>query len=503
MLEIKRLQGSINDLIGVMASASARSESPTETETLVLRTAVNQAATALHAVKRTLEQERVTVELERRVASRTAELRAANRQLTMLKDELAAELLAMTRLHEFTTRLWAIAELPALLEEALTATIEIQQADFGDVRLRNPQSRALEIVAHRGFGAECLEYFASVDDTSTGCGRAMQSGSRVVIEDVQTDPLFASHTHIAAAAGFRAVQSTPLFSRAGELLGVISTHFKRPHRPSARDLRLTDLYARQAAEIIERKRADDERAKLMALIDQLTHVTRIMSIGELTTSIAHEINQPLGGVVANGNACIRWLDREAPNLKEARACAEHVVRDAGRVTDVIRGIRAFTRKAPALKQALDVNAIIHEVVSMLSEQLRGCRVETTLVLTDGAVSVLADHIQLQQVFVNLVINAVEALIPITDRPRRMRICSRRDIDDLVTVCVEDEGVGLEEEVLKRLFDAFFTTKPTGMGLGLSISRNIIQAHGGELKAARNHPHGLTMTFSLPAHDRMS
>jgi GAF domain-containing protein len=124
---------------------------------------------------------------------------------------------------------------------------------------------------------------------------------------IQTDPLFAPHRHIASSAGFRAVQSTPLFGRGGDLLGMISTHFKRPHRPSDRELRLTDLYARLAAEMIERKRTDDERAKLMAHIDRLTHATRLMSMDVLTTSIAHEINQPLGGIISNSNACIRWL----------------------------------------------------------------------------------------------------------------------------------------------------------------------------------------------------
>jgi C4-dicarboxylate-specific signal transduction histidine kinase len=491
MLEIKHLQGSINDLIvSDPIGLASKLENP------VLRIAV-EAATAQHGVQ--LEQQRIAMELGQRVALRTAELTEANRQVMILKDELAAEISATTRLHEFTTRLRAIDELPAVLEEALTATIEIQQADFGNVQLYDPQSHALEIVAQRGFGAEFLEYFAVVDHPSSACGRVMESGSRVIIEDVQTDARFAPHRHIALSAGFRAVQSTPLFSRAGELLGMISTHFKRPHHPSERVLRLTDLYARQAAEIIERKRTDDERAKFMLLIDQLTHITRIMSMGELTMSIAHEVNQPLAGIIANSNACIRWLNREVPNLQEALACAEHVIRDAVRASDVVRSIRGFTRKAPTHKRALDVNTIIREVLSTLNEQLRSNRIETTLALSDEALHVLADPIQLQQVLINLVVNAVEALRPLTDRPRRLLIYSRRDAGNLVTVCVEDEGIGLGEQEMAQLFDAFFTTKPDGMGLGLSISRGIVQAHAGELSAARNHPYGLAMTLSLPAH----
>lgn len=488
--------------IGTLIVASSRPDFPTEIEMLVLRIAVNQAAIALHEALRASEQNRIGIELEQRVALRTAELTDVNRQLLLLKDELAAELRAMTRLHEISTRLRASAELPEVLEEVLTATMAIQHADFGNVQLCNPESHALEIAAQRGFDAELLDHFAAVDDSRTAWGRAMQLRSRIVIEDVQTDALFAPHRHIASAAGFRGVQSTPLFSRSGEILGVISTHFVHPHRPSETELRLTDLYARQAAEMIERKRTEEERAKLVAHIDQLTHATRIMSMDVLTTSIAHEINQPLGGVISNSNACIRWLSRQVPDIHEARAAAENIIRDANRVNDVIRSIRAFSKKAPTDKRVLDVNAIIREVMALLDEQLRGSRIETTLALSDAAIFVPGDRIQLQQVLVNLVVNAIDALRPLTDRPRRLRICSRQDIEDRVTVCVEDEGIGPGRQDVDRLFDAFFSTKSDGMGLGLSISRNIIQAHGGELNAARNGMHGLKMTFSLPTNGQM-
>jgi signal transduction histidine kinase len=485
--------------IGSLVVASSRSDFPTEFEMLVLRIAVNQAAMALHEAHRALEQENLAIELERRVASRTAELLDVNRQLILLKNELATELLAMNRLHEFSTRSWEITELPALLDQALAATMDIQQADFGNIQLCNPESHELEIVSQRGFNAKFFEYFAAADPSSTVGGRAMQSRSRMVIEDVECDAQFAPHRHIALAAGFRAVQSTPLFNRGGEIIGMISTHFKHPHRPSERELRLTDLYARQAAEMIERKRADDERAKLAAHIDRLTHASRLMAMGELTAWIAHEINQPLGGVISNSNACIRWLNREAPDVREARDAVEHIIRDANRANDVIRGMRTFTKKALIHKRVLDVNAIICDVMSMLDEQLRSSSVETTLAFSDTAMLASADRIQLQQVLVNLVLNAIEALRPLTDRPRRLRIGSSRDGENLVRVCVEDEGVGSGDHDMDRMFDAFFSTKPDGMGLGLSISRTIIRAHGGELSAARNELHGLTMTFSLPSH----
>lgn len=179
-------------------------------------------------------------------------------ELLTLKDDLATELMAMSRLHEFSTRLVASTELQPLLAEVLTATIALQAADFGNVQLYNPQTQALEVVAHRGFQQDFLEYFSRVHDSNSACGRALQQQERVIIEDVHTDPRFEPHRPIADLAGFRAVQSTPLFSRSGESLGMISTHFRQAHRPSERELRLTDLYARQAAEMIERKRGEEE-----------------------------------------------------------------------------------------------------------------------------------------------------------------------------------------------------------------------------------------------------
>lgn len=206
-------------------------------------------------------------ELERRVIERTEQLTAVNAelvkeitereraeaQLIALKDELAAELTAMKHLHQFSTQLLATTEHQMLLEEVLNATVELQNADFGNVQLYNPQTGVLEIVAHRGFRQDFLDHFRSVHEDSAACGRTMQQRQRVIIEDVETDPGFKPHRQIAASAGFRAVQSTPLFSRHGEPLGIISTHFRETHRPSERELRLTDLYARQAAEMIERK----------------------------------------------------------------------------------------------------------------------------------------------------------------------------------------------------------------------------------------------------------
>ena len=223
------------------------------------------------------------------------ERRRAEEESATLKDELAAELTAMTRLHEFSTHLLAITEFRALLEGVLDATIALQNADFGNVQLYDRDTGALEIVAQRGFYQDFLEYFGNARDIGATCGRAMKVHERIIVEDVETDAAFAPHRAMAASAGFRGVQSTPFFSRSGEFLGVLSTHFRKPHRPSLRDLRFTDLYARYAAEIIERRRLEQARQQaqqaLQATQAELARVCRVTTMGELAASIAHEVNQ--------------------------------------------------------------------------------------------------------------------------------------------------------------------------------------------------------------------
>ena len=210
-------------------------------------------------------------ELEQQVKERTSQLSAINTQLineiaereraeielTLVKDELAADLKTMVRLHELSTRLLKTSEPQPLLEEILDATIELLNADFGDVQVCNPQSKALEIVAQRGFKQDFLDHFANASQESGACGRALSQRARVIIDDVETDPGFVPHRQIAASVGFRGVQATPLFSRNGEPLGMISTYFRQPHHFLEHDLRFLDLYAHLAAEFIESKRAEE------------------------------------------------------------------------------------------------------------------------------------------------------------------------------------------------------------------------------------------------------
>jgi PAS domain S-box-containing protein len=232
---------------------------------------------------------------------------------------------------------------------------------------------------------------------------------------------------------------------------------------------------------------------------ELAHVTRVTTLGELTASIAHEVNQPLAGVVANAEACLGWLDRETPNLDEARRSVEWIIEDGNRAGEVIRRVRALATKADTQKAPLDINHAITEAIALVRRELLSHRVSLRIELSRELPVVLADRVQLQQVIINLVINAMEAMQSVTDRPRELVIQTHQIEAHQVQVAVKDRGVGISAEDADRLFNAFFTTKSSGMGMGLSICRSIVAAHGGRLWAEPNLPHGATFYFTLPSH----
>jgi C4-dicarboxylate-specific signal transduction histidine kinase len=247
-------------------------------------------------------------------------------------------------------------------------------------------------------------------------------------------------------------------------------------------------------DIEDRKRAEDALHQAQAA---LAHVTRVATLGELTASIAHEVNQPLAGVVTNGQACLRWLARAVPDLEEARAAVERIIRDGQRASEVIQRIRALARKTDPHKVRLDLNDVIHEVVRLVHREVLGHRVSLRTDLAPTLPPVLGDRVQLQQVLINLVINGIEAMASVTDRPRELWIRSYQLAADRVCAAVQDTGIGIDPADADRLFHAFFTTKPGGLGMGLSISRSIIEAHGGRLWASRNVGPGAAVQFTLP------
>jgi signal transduction histidine kinase len=222
----------------------------------------------------------------------------------------------------------------------------------------------------------------------------------------------------------------------------------------------------------------------------------LMTLGELAASIAHEVNQPLTAVIANANASLRWLGAATPNLDEVRDAVSRIIRDGNRASEVIGRIRALVKKDDTEKTPLDINEAVQEVVSLTHSEIQKSGVVLKLNLAGGRTRVLGDRIQLQQVILNLVMNGIEAMNTITDRHREMTIRSSQWESDKVIVAVQDSGVGINQQNLAKIFDAFYTTKSQGMGMGLAISRSIVENHGGRLWAVPNDGPGTTFQFTL-------
>jgi signal transduction histidine kinase len=247
-------------------------------------------------------------------------------------------------------------------------------------------------------------------------------------------------------------------------------------------------------DITQRKLAEDA---LWAARSQLAHVTRVTTMGQIGASLAHEINQPLTAIVANSNAGLRWLARETPEIAEAREALKQIGDAGHRVSEVVASIRTMFKKDSHERALLDVNAVVREVLTMVAADVRAQRVSVSLDLHDNLPKVLAERVQLQQVFLNLLMNAIEAMGAVT-RPRLLRIKSEFDDASSILVAVEDSGTGIDTKDVDRIFEAFFTTKSTGMGMGLSICRSIIESHSGRLWASPGIACGTVFHVALPA-----
>jgi PAS domain S-box-containing protein len=269
-------------------------------------------------------------------------------------------------------------------------------------------------------------------------------------------------------------------------------------RPIAGESGEVQEYIGTTIDVSERKRSEDALRDAQA---DLVHVARLTTMGELVASIAHEVNQPLMAIVTNAETCLRWLGREVPDLGEARNAAERIVKNGHRAGEVIRSIRALARKSPSEMVELGINGVIENILELTRAELIKHEILVETDLPEGLETIMGDRVQLQQVILNLIMNGIEAMGDVKHQRRVLRVKTGLDEDGDVLVMVEDSGMGLDPTMIERIFDPLFTTKREGLGLGLSISRSIVEAHGGRLWASPRLPHGTVFQFTLPAATR--
>jgi two-component system, LuxR family, sensor kinase FixL len=249
-------------------------------------------------------------------------------------------------------------------------------------------------------------------------------------------------------------------------------------------------------DITERRQVEDGLHRAQS---ELAHIARVATLGELTASIAHEVNQPLAAVVTNGEACLRWLGRAVPDIGQARSSVEHMIKNGQRASEVVRRLRALSRKSDPSHVPVSLADVVNDVVLLIGRELQSHRATLSVNATDDLPLVDGDRVQLQQVVMNLLMNGIQAMDGVSGRPRRLAVEVGRPAEEprSVVLAVSDAGPGIDPANLDRLFDAFFTTRPDGMGMGLSISRSIVEAHGGRIWATNRPEGGARFHVSLP------
>ena len=489
-VSIATLRLGFQDEFGVLVVGSQRADFPTDIEMLLLRVAANQAGIGLQEAHLSSEQRRTAEKLDQRVVRRTRQLIAVNEEL---RKEIIEHKRADAELRESEQRYRHIFQ---------TAGVSIWEEDFSqvtaaidDLKAQGVRDFSQYIAAHPEFIQQAISMVKIIDvnDATVKLFEAQSKDELLVslhkIFLPKTEEVFAGEL-IAIAEGRTNFESeTVLQTLKGDKLAVLFT-IAFPRQPAKLNSVLVSIM-----DITERKRADEALHKTQA---ELAHVTRVATLGELTASIAHEVNQPLAAIVTNGNACLRWLAGDSPNLDEARETARRIIRDGNRAGDVIGRIRTLLRKTGTEKELLDMNQAIREVVALAEGEVRRNGVALRTELTGDLPPILGDRVELEQVVLNLIMNAIEAMSAIGDRPRELVVRTQSGEVDQVCVTVQDSGIGLDPQSMGRIFDAFYTTKSQGMGMGLAISRSIVENHGGQLWAVPNEGPGATFQFTLQA-----
>jgi PAS domain S-box-containing protein len=333
---------------------------------------------------------------------------------------------------------------------------------------------------------------AFIGPAAGSCGTAAYRAEPVIVSDIATDPLWADYRDLALAHGLRACWSTPILSSEGRVLGTFAMYYREPRSPTPRERDVIEQITHLASIAIERQQAEERLRQAQA---DLERVSRVTTMGELTASVAHEVNQPIAAAVTNANACLRWLAGD--NIEEARAAATRIVRDGTRAAEIISRIRQLFKKGAPQRELVEVNEVIRETIALLRSDVTRYSISVRMELAANLPQVMGDGVQLQQVLMNLIMNSIDALKDV-EGTRELVIKSQQGENEQVLVSVTDTGVGLPPQHGEQIFEAFFSTKPNGTGMGLRISRSIIESHGGRLWAAGNSPRGASLCLTLPA-----
>jgi predicted ATPase/signal transduction histidine kinase len=408
-------------------------------------------------------------------------------------------------------------DLPKLVETLLVIALKDAGAERGVLLLLRDQEPQIEAEALTGPDAVSVNFRQAsptpMDLPDSILRYVIRTQESIILDDASAPNQFSPDEYIRKRQA-RSVLCFPLIKQAS-LKGILylennlASHVFTPERISVLKVLVSQasisldharLVAELTKEITERKRAEKElresEASLREAQTELAHVTRVTTMGELAASIAHEVNQPLAGIVTNGNASLRWLSGPVPNLDEAREAIQRIIRDGSRAAQVVARIRALSQKTRAARESVNINEAIEEIVVLIGAELQRDRVVLQMDLAADLPSVVGDRVQLQQVVMNLILNAVEAMRPVAERERTLLIRTEGNEADEVRVTLQDSGTGIDPRTQEEIFDAFYTTKPGGLGMGLAISRSIVENHGGRLWATPNQGRGSTFCFTL-------
>jgi len=390
----------------------------------------------------------------------------------------------------------------APLEEILEKLVRVLEAQFAgllcSVLLLDEDGRHAR---HGAAPSLPKSYDEAIDGLCIGpkagsCGTAMYRKEPVVVTDILQDPLWEPYRALAEPYGLRACWSTPILTHSGKVLGSFAMYYREPRSPNPSETSALELATHLAGIAIERKLAREERERLREAQADLAHINRVTTMGELTASLAHEVNQPIAAAATDANTCLRWLARDQPDLEEARAAASRVVKDAARAAEIMSRIRSLFKKEISPRELVDVNDIIRGMVELLRSEATRYAISMRTDLSEDLPLIMGDRVQLQQVTMNLIVNSIDAMKDVKGI-REIAITSRPAENEQLQVSVSDTGIGLPPQRADQIFNAFFTTKPHGTGMGLRISRSIVESHGGRLSVANNSPRGARFAFTLP------